>query len=238
MEEADLPFRASALAARTAGGLLMATDCGLATFDPVSMRTELVRPMTFESGFRTNDGKIDPQGRFWWSTMDDDGGARPGALHMTRSDLSTVRVLDGLHIANAIAFTADGGTLYLADSRLQTLFACDAADLSQRRTFARTTGRVAPDGAALDAEGGLWNAEWGGGRVVRYCPDGVVDRAVELPVEQPTSCAFGGPDLSTLYVTSAWDGLSDEARARQPLAGALFAIETGMPGLPLPLFQG
>jgi sugar lactone lactonase YvrE len=233
-----LPFRASAAAPRARGGLLMATDVGLATFDPVSRNVEVVRPMAFEPGFRTNDGKIDPLGRFWWSTMDDGGAERPGAIHVTGPDLSTVRVLDGIHIANAAAFSADGATLFLADSRRQTIFAYETADLSRRRVFARTVGGVAPDGAAMDAAGGLWNAEWGGWRIVRYAPTGSIDRVVEVPVEQPTSCAFGGPDLATLYVTSAWDGLSQAARARQPLAGSLFAFEPDAPGLPLPDFPG
>lgn len=234
----DLPFRASTAAPRARGGLLMATDAGLATYDPASGALDLVRPMTFPPGFRTNDGKTDPCGRFWWSTMDDDDGRRAGSVHITDPDLQTFEVLGGIHIANATAFSPDGATLYLADSRRQTLFAYDTTDLSRRRVFARTQGAVAPDGAAMDREGGLWNAEWGGGRLVRYAPDGVLDLVVDLPVDQPTACAFGGPGLATLYVTSAWDGLSESARARQPLAGALFAFEPGIPGLEIPLFAG
>src|SRR5207244_4520653 len=98
---------------RAKGGLLMATDAGLATFDPETHRMEVVRPLVLDPGFRTNDGKVDPQGRFWWSTMDDDGGQRPGAIYVTGADLVTHRVIDGIHIANATAFTADGATLYL-----------------------------------------------------------------------------------------------------------------------------
>ncbi len=236
--ELALPFRASAAAPRARGGLLMATDAGLAVFDPATLSTDLIRPMTLTPGFRTNDGKVDPQGRFWWSTMDDDGGARPGAVHVTGPDLSTSRVVEGIHIANATAFSPDGVTLYLADSKLQTIFTYDTADLRHRRTFARTQGQAEPDGAALDAEGGLWVAEWGGWRVVRYTPDGTIDRIVEAPVAQPTCCAFGGPDLATLYVTSAWAGLSDTARVEQPLAGALFAFEPGVTGQPIPAFAG
>jgi sugar lactone lactonase YvrE len=237
-DDIPLPFLASAAAPRAQGGLLMATDAGLATFDPAARHLEVVRPMAFAPGFRTNDGKTDPLGRFWWSTMDDDGGTRPGAIHVTEPDLSTSCVIEGIHIANATAFSADGATLYLADSKLQTIFAYDTSDLSQRRVFSRTPGEAAPDGAAMDAEGGLWVAEWGGWRVVRHTPDGAIDRVVDLPVEQPTCCAFGGPDLATLYITSAWDGLSDASRADQPLAGALFAVEPGVTGQPIPAFQG
>lgn len=234
----DLPFRASAGAPRRGGGLLMATDQGLATFDADTGRVAVVTPMTFEPGFRTNDGKIDPQGRFWWSTMDDAGGERPGGIFVTHADGRTGQVLDGIHIANTISVTGDGATLYLADSRRQAIWAYDTADLSRRREFARTEGEAAPDGSAIDAEGYLWNAQWGGSRIVRYAPDGTVDRIVPVPVEQPTSCAFGGADLATLYVTSAWDGLSAEASGRPSQAGALFAFEPGVRGLELPAFSG
>jgi sugar lactone lactonase YvrE len=235
-DEVTLPFRASAAAARAGGGLLMATDAGLATFDPVARQAEVVRPMSFEPGFRTNDGKVDPLGRFWWSTMDDNGGERPGAIFVTRPDLSTEPVLSGVHIANAISFSADAATLYLADSRARTIFRYQTADISSREVFASPEGPGSPDGAAMDAEGFLWNAEWGGWRVVRYSPDGSVDQVVEVPVEQPTSCVFGGPNLATLYVTSAWDGLSQASREEQPLAGALFAFEPGVAGSRIPEF--
>lgn len=231
-----LPFRASAAAPRRRGGLMMATDQGLATFDPASGRAVVVVDVELPRGFRTNDGKVDPLGRFWWSSMDDAGGKRPGCIFVTHPNGRTERALEGIHIANAISFSLDGATLYLADSLQQTIWAYETADLSRRWVFARTSGAAFPDGAAVDAEGFLWNAHWGGWRIVRYAPDGSVDRVVEMPIEQPTSCAFGGPNLATLYVTSAWDGLSADARARQPLAGALFAFEPGVRGQPLPAF--
>lgn len=233
-----LPVRASCAAARASGGLVLATDDGVAAFDTATDRFVLIEPIALPPGFRTNDGKVDPQGRFWWSSMDDAGGERPGAIYVTLPDGGSEQVLDGIHIANAISVTADGAVLYLADSRLSTLWAYDLADLPERRVFATTPDDVAPDGSALDAEGFLWNAQWGGARVVRYAPDGRIDRVVEVPVDQPTSCAFGGEDLATLFVTSAWDGLAPEARARQPLAGSLFAFEPGVPGLRLPAFRG
>jgi sugar lactone lactonase YvrE len=236
--EISLALRASAGTPRASGGLLMATDAGLATFDAVSEQVTLVSPMLLPPGFRTNDGGVDPQGRFWWSVMDDNGGERPGTVFLHESGGKTEEVLGGVHIPNALCVTADGATLYLADSKLRTLFAYDLPNLAKRRVFATTPEGIAPDGSALDAEGFLWNAQWGGGRLVRYAPDGSIDRIVELPVRQPTSCAFGGPDLRTLYVTSAWDGLSGAERAEQPQAGSLFAFEPGAAGLRLPAFDG
>lgn len=235
----DLPMRASAAAVRAQGGLLAATEKGLAVVDPDAGTIAVTQPYELGEGFRTNDGKVDPEGRFWWSTMDDDGGKRPGSVFRTQPDGTTTRVLTGIHIPNTVSFSPDGRLLYMADSKRQTLFVHETADLSKVREFAHTRGTTAsPDGSAVDAEGYLWNAQWGGWRVVRYAPDGRVDRVIQAPVEQPTSCAFGGPDLSTLYVTSAWDELSDEARAKQPLAGGLFAVDVGVKGLPIPVFPG
>lgn len=234
----DLPVRASAAAPRAAGGLLLATEAGLAICRPDEGGFDLIRPMALQPGYRTNDGKLDPQGRFWWSTMDDDGGRRPGAVFRTDSDLRTVQMLDGIHIPNTLCVTADSRTLLLADSMRRTIFACDVTTPDLRRVFVRTEDKAAPDGGALDAEGGLWNAHWGGGRIVRYAPDGRLDRIVTLPAPQPTSCAFGGADLSTLYITSARDGLSAVELGQHPLSGSLFALRPGISGLPLPLFAG
>ena len=234
-----LPLRASAAAVRPGGGLLLATESGLYALDPATGACTVREAMRFEPGFRTNDGGVDPLGRFWWSTMDDAGGARPAAIYRTEISGKTEKVLDGVHIPNTLAFNRDGSRVIIADSRRQTLFEHHTDDLTQRREFAHTRGQVAtPDGGATDAKGFLWNAQWGGARVVRYAPDGSIDRIVPLPVSQPTSCAFGGPDLATLYVTSAWDGLSAAERTEQPLAGGLFAFEPGVKGLPIPPFGG
>jgi sugar lactone lactonase YvrE len=171
--------------------------------------------------------------------MDDDHGRTPGAVFRTTPDFKTERMLEGIHIPNTISFSPDGKTLYMADSKLQTIFAHEAADLSQLRRFAHTAGeRGSPDGSAVDAHGYLWNAQWGGWKIVRYTADGRVDMEIPMLVAQPSSCAFGGEEMTTLFVTSAWDELDPQARAGQPLAGGLFAIETGVKGLALPLFEG
>lgn len=232
----ELPMRASAAAPMASGGLLLATERGLAFFDPRSGVVELRQPMDLGPGFRSNDGVMLGDGCFWWSSMDDDGGARPGVIFRTRSDGVTEPVIDGVHIANSLAMSPDGTRLYLADSRRRTIWTYDTTDLSSREVFAKLE-RGGPDGSAMDAEGCLWNAEWGAWRIVRYAPDGRIDRVVEMPVEQPSSCCFGGPDRAILFVTSAWEDLSDDARAAQPLAGNLFAFEPGVKGLALPLFE-
>ena len=235
-----LSLRASAAAPLAGGGLIVATERGLARTNAQGGSLELVEPMDLGPGFRSNDGKIDIAGRFWWSRMDDEGGARPGGVYRTDPGAATVPVLEGIHIPNTLACSPDGGTFYLADSKRNTLLAYDLApdgSLSRGRPFAACEPPVTPDGSAVDAEGCLWNAQWGGWRIVRYTPDGRVDRVVPMPVEQPTSCAFGGPGLATLYVTSARSGLSDEHLARQPKAGGLFALDPGVRGLQLPAFE-
>jgi sugar lactone lactonase YvrE len=235
----ELPMRASAAAPRAKGGLVMATEKGLALCDPDAGTIEMIRPYALPQGFRTNDGKIDLEGNFWWSTMDDGGGKRPGSVFRTRPNFETEQMLSGIHIPNTISVSPDGATLYLADSKLQTLFAHETADLTRIRRFAHTAGEPgSPDGSAVDAFGYLWNAQWGGWKIVRYAPDGRVDMTIRMPVQQPSSCAFGGEDMTTLFVTSAWDELTDQQRAAQPIAGGLFAIETGVKGLALPLFEG
>jgi sugar lactone lactonase YvrE len=234
-----LPLVASCAAPRAAGGLLVATEQGLGVFDPELGTLTVIQAHQFEPGFRPNDGKIDLAGNFWWSIMDDDDGKRPGCVYRTDKALETRQVLTGIHIPNTISVSPDGTRLYMADSKLQTIFVQQIDDLTKVHAFAHTRGgSIHPDGSAVDAEGFLWNAQWGGGRIVRYAPDGRVDRIVDLPVERPTSCAFGGPELTTLYVTSASEGLGAEARAAQPLAGGLFAFDAGVKGLALPLFEG
>ena len=238
----DVPVRPAALAMRRDGTLLLACEAGVGTFDPATgafaarSALEPDRP-----GNRANDGKTDPKGRFWIGTMDDGERADSGALYRVDPDWSVTRVADGLGIPNTVTHTRDGHTLLLADSRQGELYALPVeADgtVGERRLFAKAEGQGSPDGSALDAEGFLWNAEWGAGRIVRYASDGTIERVVLVPVSQPSSCAFGGPNLTTLYITSARVGLSAEQLAREPLAGGLFAYEADVAGWPVTPFAG
>ncbi len=237
----ELEVQTSAACLRAAGGLLAATERGLETLDPDSGRLELIEPREPDlEGFRANDGKIDVSGAFWWSVMDDDGGRRPGRVYRKTPGAPSRRALGGIHIANTISCSPDGATLYLADSALRTLNAYPigaSGELGPPSLFARTE-KGAPDGAAVDEDGFLWNAQWGASRIVRYAPDGRIDHVVDMPVSQPSSCAFGGPGRSTLYVTSAREDLDGAALEKEPQAGGLFALETGVRGLALPRYQG
>ncbi|MBV1900155.1 MAG: SMP-30/gluconolactonase/LRE family protein [Kordiimonadaceae bacterium] len=149
--------------------------------------------------------------------------------------------MTGIGNPNTFAWSPDGTKFYTADSVRQVMWVHDfepeTGHLGVRREFFSLKGTdIIPDGSAVDTEGFLWNAQWNGWRVVRYAPDGTVDRIIEMPVACPTSCAFGGKGLDILYVTSARKGLSEEALKTQPDAGALFALDVGIKGVPVTPF--
>ncbi|AGH49662.1 MULTISPECIES: SMP-30/gluconolactonase/LRE family protein [Sphingomonas] len=186
---------------------------------------------------RLNDAKVDPQGRIWAGSKDDRDEEASGALYCLDADLGWTRLDDGYQVANGPAFSPDGRTLYHTDSGLRTVYAFDLASdgsLSNKRVFLRFKKEWGyPDGMTADAAGGLWIAHWGGGRISRFLPDGELDRSIRLPATNITSCAFAGERLDRLFVTSAAMGAEDE-----PLAGALFEVDTGMCGLPPVSFAG
>jgi len=239
-----LPERLGSYALRETGGLVCAFASGLAFYDPDSGRIDwIARPEADRPRNRFNDGKTDRQGRFWAGTMDDRLSERTGALYRLDPDLSVHRVEDGIGISNALCWSPDDATFYFADTMVEEIwqysFNAESGAIGNRRLFATTLDQPGqPDGSTIDAEGYMWNAQWDGWRLVRYAPDGAIDRVVELPVQKPTSVIFGGTDLKTLYVTTAiWD-LKGEALAAQPLAGSLLAVDVGVAGLPETRFAG
>ena len=193
---------------------------------------------------RMNDGACDAQGRFWAGTIAYDESPGAGTLYRLELDGSCTTVLSGLTISNGIGWSPDGATMFLADSGTSRVDAFDfdasSGDISRRRTIvAIQEPGVAPDGLTVDEDGGIWVALWGGGAVRRYRPDGALLTVVPLPVDRPTSCVFGGPDRSTLFVTTARQGLDDEALSRQPHAGRVFRIEgLGVRGAPCAPYRG
>ena len=237
----DLPLHASALALAE-GGLIMAGDREIGRYDTATEHYQSIARLNEPEGFRTNDGGVAPDGSFWFGTMDDSEQSAEGQYYRLLPDLTVERIgLPEVMVTNTMQFSSDGRTFYTCDSAEQMILTFDydpdTAALSNRAVFASTLDAGCyPDGTAIDAEGYLWNAQWAGSRVVRYAPDGRIDRIVQMPVSRPTSCAFGGPDLTTLYITSARIGLSDAALDRQPMAGSLFAIEVDVPGRPVPEF--
>lgn len=237
----DLPIHASALALAD-GGLIMIGDREVGRYDTATEHYEKVADINEPEGFRTNDAGIAPDGSLWFGTMDDAEALPEGQYYRLAPDMTVDRIgLPEVLVTNTMKFSPDGTVFYTCDSAEQMILAFDHAPetgaLSNRRVFASTLeAGCYPDGSAVDQEGYLWNAQWAGSRVVRYAPDGSIDRVVSLPVSRPTSCAFGGPDLTTLYITTARVGLSDAALDRQPMAGSLFALDVQVPGVPVPEF--
>lgn len=247
----DVGDLACFVALRRRGGAVVGLHRQLAYLDfDTGSTTTFLDPEPDRRQNRFNDAGVDPAGRLWFSTMQnnitDEGGETPvteatGALYRLDPDGSCRRMLDGVGLPNTLAWTPDGSTMYFGDTmanriRRYELDAdgeiCDATDLH---------GPPPPggcDGSALDAQGYLWNARFGAGCVVRFAPDGRVDARVDLPVTNPTSCCFGGPDLRTLYVTSARFGLSDAALAENPHEGGVVALDVGVAGRPANRFAG
>lgn len=183
---------------------------------------------------RFNDGAVDPQGRLWIGTM---GGGAYNKLFRVDHDLSIDVMESGIGVANGIDWSPDGRTMYFTDSAKRTIYAYDflgeEGHIRNRRVFAQVPEPDGvPDGLAVDSTGHIWSAHWDGWRITRYDPAGKVDYVLELPVQRPTSCAFGGTDLTELYITSARTGLSAAELADQPLAGGLFRVRTAVAGRP------
>jgi sugar lactone lactonase YvrE len=228
----------------TSPGLLAALRSGLYFLDPdTGERSVLARPEADRPGNRFNDGRCDRAGRFWAGTMSLDERTPSGSLYRVDADGRCTRVRGDLVIPNSIAWSPDGRTLYFADTpRLRIwAFDCDPATgaIVKERVFAESPGSAGgPDGSCVDADGCLWNAEYGRGRLVRYTPRGTVDRVITLPVSNPTCCCFGGSRLETLFVTCAAQRLAPAQLAREPLAGSVLALNPGVRGLPESRFAG
>ncbi len=246
-----MPEMITALAVREQGGLLVASHHGLNFFDPVSGQLEKVAaPEADRPSNRSNDGAADRAGRFWLGTMGNNMGpnAEPlpiqeaaGALYRIDPDLSVHRQVSDVTISNTVCWSPDNRTMYFADTPTGWIFSYaydhETGELGARTDFARHE-RGHPDGSTVDAEGYLWNARWDGSCVIRFAPDGSVDRIVELPASLVTSCCFGGDALDRLYITTARYGLDAEQMKKQPEAGGLFVVEPVVKGLPDPRFAG
>lgn len=243
----DFDEEISAVAERArAPGLLVSLRHRFAFFDPATGAppAELHRVAQEPPGNRFNDGKCDAQGRFWAGSMDFACVAPTGALYRLDPDGGCSRKAHGFAVTNGPAWSLDGRTLFLNDTVRRSVLAFDvdaaSGTLSGQRTWLRfAAGDGFPDGMTTDAAGRLWIAHWGGGSVSCHDPVDATELArIALPVSQVTDCCFGGPALRTLYVSSAAEGLDEDRRRAEPLAGGLFAVELDAEGLPAALFGG
>ncbi|MBR8342232.1 SMP-30/gluconolactonase/LRE family protein [Burkholderia ambifaria] len=222
--------------------LLVGLATQLAFFDLRSGAFTRIVDVEPELPTRLNDGRCDPSGAFVFG-MKDEGGDPPravGGFYRLNADLTLERLaLPPAAIANSIAFSPDGSKMYFCDSLVREILVCDygRAGVAGVRPFARLTDADGdPDGSTMDRDGGLWNAQWGGRRVVRYAADGVETERIAVPTAQPSCVTLDGE--GRLYVTSARVGLSDDALASDADAGGVFVAQTRHAGLPTARFAG
>lgn len=224
--------------------LLLGLASRLAFFDLATGRLEPIVDVEPGLNTRVNDGRCDRQGRFVFGTKDEASPVQPvGGFYRLGHDLVLERLpLPAPAISNSIAFSPDGATMYYCDTPTREIRACDYGvdgTIANDRSFVVLTDATGgPDGSTVDAEGGLWNAQWGGERVVRYGADGVETERVNIPTAQPSCVTLGGARLDTLYVTSARADMDEAALARDPDAGGVYAARVGRVGLAEPLFKG
>ena len=233
-----------AIVLRRDGGLVAAVRDGIALVNPATGALDVLAPIEADDlGNRMNDAKCDAAGRLWAGTMSFTFVEGAGSLYCVRPDGSWETAREGLTISNGLGWSPDGSTMYHVDTAAGILYAYDfdaaAGTIGGQRSLVTFDGTLgAPDGLAVDAEGGIWVAMFGGGCVRRFTGDGAEDGRVELPVGLVTSVAFGGDDLNDLYVTTARYELTPEQLAVQPSAGAVFRCRPGVSGLAVQSFAG
>jgi sugar lactone lactonase YvrE len=235
------------LAFRASGGLVLATKKGFAFWDPQTQGLRFIAdPEADKPHTCFNDGAVDCQGRFWAGTRCDVpemGNIPEGCLYRLDPDGSVHTMETGIIVSNGLGWSPDNTIMYFTDSPPRMIYAYDfdpaTGAIENRRPFIHTPDEDGvPDGLAVDSEGCIWSARWDGWKITRYDPSGKVEREIQLPVQKPTSCAFGGAHLDELYITSASTGLSEEQKKKQPFAGDLFRIKTDTKGLENAKFAG
>jgi sugar lactone lactonase YvrE len=223
--------------------LITAFASGIALYDAYQQSVAwLARPESLVPGIRFNDGRVDRRGRFWSGTMvEGDERTARGCLFSIEAGGEARCHVRGIRISNGLCLSPDGAQLYFADSPTRTITVFDLIEpegvLGTPRLFARTPEGAYPDGAAVDIDGCIWSAHWGAGCIVRYTPDGRIDRTLEVPTCQPSCVCFGGPDLDVLCVTSAREGLDEPTLHAEPHAGDVFLYRAGVQGLPEPEYR-
>jgi sugar lactone lactonase YvrE len=234
-----------AIGLRAGAGLVLALAKHLAFYEPGGELELIMSVEQDQPRNRFNDAKVDRRGRYWAGTMNDVDWDKPsGSLYRVDTGLELSRLQGAVVCANGLGWSPDNRTFYFCESFRYAIFVYDfdpdAGVPSARRMFATVDHGSGgfPDGLTVDAEGGVWSAQNGAGRVVRYAPDGEVTHEVEVPVPQPTSCMFGGPDLDVLYITTSRQNMTPQQLGRYPLSGSVFALRPGLSGLPEPLFAG
>lgn len=235
--------RVCCFAPRHQGGLIVAYADRVSLLDlNTGSEQEVCKFEPENEETRLNDGRTDRQGRFVAGGMNEKSGTANSSVIRIDADLGVSTLISGVSCANSTCFSADGATMFFADTPDREIVAYDYDDaglVSNRRVHASFADEPGlPDGSCVDAQGGVWNAEWEGGRVVRVSPEGDIDQIIEVPVSKPTCCAFGGADLSTLYITTSRLMSDEELLSKEPQSGGLYAVEPGVRGVEDAPFAG
>jgi sugar lactone lactonase YvrE len=222
------PAHIGAAVPREGGGLVLCLPDGPALVDPDGTLHILDPYDVVDPSMRSNDAKADPVGRLWVGTMAYESTPGAGALYrLDPGATGPVRVLSGVTISNGLGWSPDGGRMYHADTPTQRIDVYDydlsTGEMTGRREFVTVEGPGSPDGLCVDADGGVWVAVWDGGRVCRYTPDGALERTVRVPTPQVSSCAFAGPELDLLVITTA----AQDGSVGAPGAGLTYAYRPG-----------
>ena len=232
----EFPWPVGAVALAENSDWILAAIDGFYRANPQSGAVQLLASVEADRpDNRMNDGYVDARGRFWAGTMGMHKIRNAGTLYRLDPDGTVSAMVSGVSTSNGIDWSLDNQTAYYVDTPTGRIdiFDFDSAKgvLSNRRPFVEIPSNEGhPDGMIVDAEGFVWVCLWKGAAVRRYSPDGRLDRVIPMPATQVTKCAFGGPNLDDLFITTAWVGLSESERAQQPLAGALFRIRPGIRG--------
>ncbi|MFT4994938.1 MAG: L-arabinonolactonase [Paraglaciecola sp.] len=220
---------------------ICAFESGFAFFNPRTGETKWLSKVERDLAHtRLNDGRVDRQGRFWAGSYAERKGKGLGGLYRLEESGQSTKIIDNVRIANSLCWSPDGQTMYFADTATQIIQRADfdpaTGDIKNLRAFIKTAENAFPDGACVDSEGYLWNAQWGSSTVKRYSPEGEEVLCLDVPCTQPSCVSFGGPTLQHLFVTSASKNLKAKS-ASEPANGSLFIYQTPFYGIPESIFK-
>jgi sugar lactone lactonase YvrE len=240
----DVGQAVGAVVPRASGGLALAVQDGFALLNPKTRILDLIAAVEKDHPEnRMNDAKCDTSGRMWGGTMAYSEAPGAGAFYRLDIDHSVLKILDHVTCSNGVGWSPDDRVMYYIDSGAQQVDVFDyereTGEVRNRRKLADIPAEAGvPDGMAVDAQGYIWVALWGGAAIRRFAPDGTLDRVVEIPAKQVTSCVFAGRDLTDLYITSAREGLSEAELRAYPHSGALFIHHPAVAGQPTNSYGG
>ncbi|QDG75387.1 SMP-30/gluconolactonase/LRE family protein [Labrenzia sp. PHM005] len=240
----SMPSRVACFAPRKNGGLIVAFAQSIVLFDLDKGALDTIHDFEPDNpNTRLNDGRTDRQGRLIVGGMNEGTGDANSTVLRIDHDLTVTPIIEGVSCANSTCFSVDGSTMYFTDTPEKTIRAypynVTDGSLGPMSLHCDMSGEPGlPDGSCVDAEGGVWNAEWEGRRVIRIAPDGTIDRVFEVPVWKPTCCAFGGENLDTLFITTSRLASPQDVLDREPASGGLFAVKPGVNGVEDAPFSG